>query len=323
VNDLHAVQKKRAPAWGLCVLAVSLIAACKTPEPDSGKQAAPANVVQQHSPPPASVPNVPLPQASSNPQAAQAGAPAGPQARAQPAVPGSASPQAGTPSAANPLISPVAMSALQRMGNYLRSLKAFEIQAITNTDEVVEPGLKVQLDGTVKMQVRRPDGLHMTIDSDRKQRELFFDGKNFTLYSPRLNFYAVTPAPGTLGELFESLAAYDIEMPLADLFLWGTDRSPEEDVKLALPVGPATIDGKKADHYLIGREDVSWQVWIQQGNQPLPIKMVITNLAVPQQPQHVTVMRWNLAPTLDDKRFVYTPGKDAVRIPLRAPAAAR
>lgn len=208
------------------------------------------------------------------------------------------------------------------MGAYLRSLNAFEIEAVTATDEVVEPGLKAQLEGKARMQVRRPDRLHLSVVSDRKQREMLYDGKNFSLVAPRLKYYATTAAPPTLKALVESLAAYDIDMPLADLFLWGTERMPRERIKEAIAMGPATIDGIPTEHYLFGEDDVSWQVWIQKGDRPLPRKLVITTLSEPQQPQHVAWMRWNTSPSLDDTRFVYKPPKDAIRIPLRPPPAA-
>ncbi len=219
------------------------------------------------------------------------------------------------------MIDPAAIQALERMGAYLRLLEAFEVQASTSTDQVVEPGLKAQFDGKATLQVMRPDRLYLLTTSDRKQRELYFDGKNFTLVAPRLKYYAVTPAPPTLGGLYDTLSEYGIEMPLADLFLWGAARSPKEGVTLAIAMGPAMVEGVQTEHYLIGEKDVSWQVWIAKGKEPLPRKLVITTLSEPQQPQYVARLRWNTAPVLDKRRFEYHPGPDAVRIRQVPPAA--
>jgi hypothetical protein len=299
VDIPFASLRSPGPILLLACVAVSVLAGCKSTASQSPKAEQQPTVVAQSSAPPASVPNVPL---------------ASPPAAAQPTPRSSDEGQ---------LINPSAMQALDRMGAYLRTLNAFEIQAFTTTDEVVDSGLKIQLDGTVRMQVKRPDRLRMLISSDRKQRELYFDGKNFTLVAPRVKYYAVTPAPPTLAALFDTLESYDIEMPLGDLFLWGSDRSSKDDVRLAMPMGPAMIDGSATDHYLIGQDDVSWQVWIQKGDKPLPRKLVITTLSEPQQPQFTVLIRWNTAPRLDDKSFTYAPGKDAVRIPLRPPQASR
>jgi len=47
----------------------------------------------------------------------------------------------------NSLIEPEAMAALTNMGGYLRSLKAFQVDAVTSAEDVLEDGQKVQFGG--------------------------------------------------------------------------------------------------------------------------------------------------------------------------------
>ena len=103
-------------------------------------------------------------------------------------------------------------------------------------------------------------------------------------------------------------------MPLADLFAWGTDRSPAANLKGAINLGPSMVKGVKCDHYAFHQADVDWELWIEQGPQPLPRKMVITTTTEKTQPQHVAVLTWDLSPRLDESMFTFTPPATAHRI---------
>jgi hypothetical protein len=201
------------------------------------------------------------------------------------------------------------------MGAFLRSQRAMIITARTTTDEVLDNGQKVQRNGVATLRMSRPDRLRADVSSDRRNEQLFYDGKTFTIYQPSLGYYGSFNAPPTLAQLVdEAEQRYGIDMPLADLFAWGTARSPAANVKGAIDLGPSMVDGVKCEHYAFHQADVDWEIWIQQGPQPLPRKMVITTTTEKTQPQHVAVMSWDLSPRLDDSMFTFTPPATAQRI---------
>jgi hypothetical protein len=226
----------------------------------------------------------------------------------------------GTPAAPESAVAvaPEAISALEDMGKYLRSLKAFAVTSTTLTDEIVGDGIKLQFGGTASLKVRRPDRLQAETVSDRKQRKIYYDGKKITLYGARVKYYATVPAPPTVGETIDILAKkYGVAMPLVDLFYWGTDAAPTDGIKFAAYIGPATIDGVKTDQFVFRQEGIDWQIWIQQGATPVPRKLVITTTSEPTHPDYIATMRWDLAPKLDDKVFAFKPPSGAMRIPLQ------
>ena len=215
-----------------------------------------------------------------------------------------------------------AIDALKSMGAYLRTLKAFGLRSETTTDEVLDNGQKVQFGGTVDYLVRKPNGMRAEVVSDRKQRQYFYDGKTVTVYGPTNRYYASAAAPPTITELLQVLdQKYDVDLPLADLFLWGTDKDGMDDIKSAINIGPSRIGGVDCDHYVFRQADVDWQIWIERGKTPLPRKLVITTTSEPTQPQYVAVLKWDLNPKLNDKTFTFVPPKGAQRIVLATAAA--
>lgn len=252
--------------------------------------------------------------------AQEAPAPAPPPAPEAPATqaPATQAPAAAQPAAGPQTIEPEAMSALEHMGAYLRTLRSFEVAARSTTENVMDDGFKLQFDGQAELKVRRPDRLRVDITTDRKQRQIYYDGKAVTVYAPRVKYYASVAAPPTLRATIEVLTKkYGIELPLADLFYWGTDEAPLAEIKAARYIGPATVDGKPADQFAFRQEGVDWQVWIQRGKAPLPLKMAITSREQPAAPTHSAWLRWNLAPHLSETTFVFKPPPGSMKIVMQ------
>lgn len=232
----------------------------------------------------------------------------------------SASAKAGstsTTTAASAAVDPRAVAALEKMGTYLRTLKQFSVHGDSTYDLVVDNGQKLQFPGTIEYRVRAPNALAIDLKTDRKDRQLFYDGKQLTVYGAKTGYYATVDAPATTRELLAIIEDdYGIELPLVDLFLWGTDKTSTSALTWATFVGPARINGTATDHYAFRQEGVDWQVWIEQGSKPLPRRMVITTTDEPSQPQYVSTLTWNTNATFKDSTFTFAPPKDAKRIQM-------
>ena len=224
---------------------------------------------------------------------------------------------AAAPSASASPVEPQAVAALQKMGKYLRSLKSFSVHGDTTLDVVTEDGQKLQFPGSVDYKVRTPNDLQLSWKTDRKERELYYDGKTLTVYGPKNKYYATVDAPPTLRDLLtDARDRYGIELPLPDLFLWGTDEAPVSDLKAATFVGPARIDGSVTEQYAFRQDGVDWQLWLEVGDKPLPRRLVITTTDDPAQPQYSTTLTWNTNASFKDSAFTFVPPKDAAKIEL-------
>ena len=214
-------------------------------------------------------------------------------------------------------VDPDAVDAVKKMGAYLRSLKAFQVIGNITHDDVLDDGLIVKSDSKVDMLVATPNRMRVEVTSDEKDRIYFYDGKNFTIFAKLVNYYATAPAPPTIVELFKKAEEkYDIDLPLIDLFKWGTNEDDINKIKTAVDVGPATVEGVTCEQYAFHQEGVDWQIWIQLGQYPLPRRLVITTLTDDARPQHSITMSWNLAPSFNDEAFTFYPPEDAKRIIL-------
>jgi hypothetical protein len=212
-----------------------------------------------------------------------------------------------------------AIGALKDMSNYLMTANTMEIHTVGSLDVVTNNGQRIQLDGTTTYKVRKPNGFVIDYNSDIKSRRFIYDGKTFTVSSPKLGYYASVPAPATNKEVLDTIYnKFGISLPLEDLFRWG-DGSNDDRIKAlqsAYKVGTATIDGAETDHYAFREADVDWEVWIQQGDQPLPRKLVIIDRNDPARPTFISRISWKLNPAFTDADFTFVPDANAKKIQL-------
>lgn len=210
-----------------------------------------------------------------------------------------------------------AMDALTAMGNYLNTLKSFTVSSTVSMDEVLLTGQKILVTGTTEMTARLPDRLRgaAKIEELNRDVEYFYDGQSFTIFGHDTKYYASFSAPATISELLNvAQERYNIEIPLRDLFWWGTEKARVDDIQSAFFIDTSRVDGTTCKHYAFRQEDVDWQVWIEDGSTPLPRRLVITSKLENGQPQFTSTMQWNTAPELSDSAFTFTPPDGAQQI---------
>jgi hypothetical protein len=224
---------------------------------------------------------------------------------------------AGTAQPAANVVNPGAIQALKDMGAYLQALKRFQVSTELTGERVLVNGQKLQHTATADLDVQGPNKLRARMLSARSERELVYDGKTFTLYAPAQKYYSTVEFVGTLGAMIDRLEEkYGVELPMQDLFRFGTPAASFDKVESAMNAGQDFVGKDLCDHYAFRQDKIDWQIWITAGSKPLPRKIVITNRADEARPQSVTLMRWNLKPTFKDSVFKFTPPKGATKIEI-------
>ena len=217
------------------------------------------------------------------------------------------------------VIEDIAIDALKEMSTFLSSANTMRIVSNGSLDVVTNNGQRIQLDGTTTYKVRKPAGFVIDYESDVKSRRFIYDGKDFTVYSPKLGYYSTVKAPATNRDVLKTIYdKFGIALPLEDLFRWADDSNDDrlKALKSAYDVGPATIDGVLTDHYAFREDDVDWEIWIQNGDQPFPRKLVIVDRNDPAKPTFVARLQWQLNPAYSDADFAFVPDANAKKIQM-------
>ncbi|SIO21128.1 DUF2092 domain-containing protein [Paraburkholderia phenazinium] len=225
------------------------------------------------------------------------------------------------PAQAQAEMQPQAVDALNKLGNYLRSLKSFRIQADSVTDAVLTTGQNVGFLHRTEMSVQRPNKVRVVVTGSRAPKGLIYDGRTFVLFNDTHHFYSKVPAPPTIRQLItDADEKYGVQLPLVDLFYWGEQSDDEKSLTSALFIGLDKVDGKWCNHYAYQQPGLDWELWIQSGSRPLPCRFVVTDTTQPSRPQHAVNYQWTLNPTFEAGTFTFRPGPDARQIPMRPPA---
>ncbi len=88
------------------------------------------------------------------------------------------------------------MDALNAMGTYLRTLQAFQVQAVLATDDVTDDGQTIQFATNVDLLVSKPNRMRLQVTGDETNRLYLYDGKNFTIYGRIGKLLRNSPRPG-------------------------------------------------------------------------------------------------------------------------------
>jgi len=215
-------------------------------------------------------------------------------------------------------VDPASVQALKDMGTYLRSMKRYSVSTELTGERVLSDGQKLQHTAAAKLDVASPNMLRARMSTLLSQREIYYDGKTATLYTPQQKSYSSVEFKEPLGGLVSRLEErYGVEIPLYDLFTWGTPAAALDKIESAMNAGQDFVGGDLCNHYAFRQGNIDWQIWITAGSKPLPRKLVITNRGDEARPQSVTLMDWQLHPGFKDAIFKFAPPKGSTAVELR------
>jgi hypothetical protein len=214
-------------------------------------------------------------------------------------------------------VEPGAIDALAKMSAYLRTLEAFQVSLQSWRDDVDVYGQLITLSGDATYKVRRPDAMTIDLASPAMTRRYVYDGKTVTVFDPKTGYYAKIQAPSTIRATLDlAEQKYGVSLPLADLFTWaeGDDRAKAQTS--AHYVGKVQIGGQSANQYAFRQPGIDWQVWIADGDKPLPLRVAITASKDPARPKFEADLTWDAAPQFAQDTFVFTPPANARAIDI-------
>ncbi|MCU0604791.1 MAG: DUF2092 domain-containing protein [Desulfobacterales bacterium] len=224
---------------------------------------------------------------------------------------------------------PKAMEILMRMANYLAKAPFLRVTVLSSYDAIQEDGEVIEFGDRRRFELQRPDRLRVEVErSDGDKGELIFDGKAITAYRPADNLYAVIEKPGTVDAVMVYVVKdLQIPVPLARMFTTTFPQQMEKLVKSIAYVETNRLFDVPTDHLAVRGDEADFQIWIAQGDAPLPRRVIITYKNAPGEPQFRAMLNdWSLA-AADAGRFAFSVPAGAEKVPFivrgssRRPAA--
>jgi hypothetical protein len=229
-----------------------------------------------------------------------------------------AAPQApaGQASTAAPAAAPGALAAgtderaaraiLMRMADYLSRLPAFSMRIDSSYDVVQASGQKIEFGERRQLILNRPNRLRVDTErSDGHRTAAVFSGKELVLVDVTGKAYASTPQPGALDDsILHLVSDLRMRLPLAMLFMSRLPAEIERRVRSVDYVERTALFGVPAHHLAARGDTVDMQVWVSEGAQPLPLRIVLTYKDEPGQPEfRAQFADWNVAPAIGEATF--------------------
>ncbi len=223
-------------------------------------------------------------------------------------------PAADTPSGVK--VDPKADKCLRAMANYLGGLKTFSFQVEMFFDIVQDDGLKLQFSNQRKESVRRPDKVFSETTGDTANSSFYYDGKTVTVHDRARKTYATEKVPGTIDAMLDDLHdRFGIEHPMADFLFADPYKVLMENAESGYYVGENYVGKTKCHHLAFRQRLLDWQIWIENGDKPLPRKFLITFKRQIDEPQFLALIHhWDVNPELNDSVFEFQPPPDVQKV---------
>ena len=227
--------------------------------------------------------------------------------------------------AAAPAVAEPADRLIKEMSAYIGSANELTFHADVTFDHVLPSGQKLQFSAAEDVVLKRPGGLYVEWNGDLGARQFWYDGKSVTLYDPAMPFYASDSAPPELDNMLEQLVPkLDFAPPLADLLYRDPYKTVRGNIQYGFDLGQSDVNGRNCRTLAFVEKDIDWQIWIENGPQPTPCKLVITYKNQPAQPQFAAVFSdWDFAPRIDPVVFTPELPPGTEKIPFATKTAAK
>jgi len=200
----------------------------------------------------------------------------------------------------------LARETLMRMAAYLAGAEKYSVRLRAGYDTVQKSGQKIEFNEARIITLSRPDKLRVEgVRSDGARTLVVFGGKEITLVDAAHKVYATTAQPGTIDQsIVHFVVGLGMRLPLSLMLMSRMPAEMDARVTSVDYVERTNIFGAPSHHLAARTKDIDFQVWVADGDKPLPLRVVLTYKTAPGQPQfRAQFSDWNFAPAINDATF--------------------
>ncbi len=205
----------------------------------------------------------------------------------------------------SPNIDSEAAAVLQSMSNYLGSRSDYSFKADIMYDVVLGSGQKIQYGAEAVAYLTKPNKLAVSYITERGGYKLWYTAGQATILEVPENDYATAALPGTVDQALNKLSdEYGFDPVLSEFLFINTFKVLTKNVTSGVSFGASRVSGAMCRHLIFREKDIDWQIWIEDGNRPVPRKLVITYKNRPESPQFIALIKdWVSDKTIRDAAY--------------------
>jgi hypothetical protein len=214
---------------------------------------------------------------------------------------------------------------LMRMAAFMAGSPNFSVNVASNYDVLQASGQKIEFGERRSVLVNRPNRLRVDTErSDGTKTSAVFTGSELVLVDASHKVYATEPQAGNLDEsILHFVSDLGMRFPLAALLMSRLPLEFERRVRSIDYVEQTGILGPPTHHLAARGDTVDFQVWVRDGPEPVPVRVVLTYKLEPGQPEfRAQFTDWNLAPAIAEGTFRPRIPEGATKILFTAQLAA-
>ncbi len=219
-------------------------------------------------------------------------------------------------------IDPEAEKTIRAMSDFLAAQTSFTFEAEV-LDETVYgggdgdwdlPAEKISAVRHVSGTVQRPGSFLVAIDDPAGGRAVVFDGQTITVSDLGANAFVRKDFSGSIDEAIDLLReTYRSDPPLSDLLESNLYDTHMDGVSAASHLGLTRLRGQDVHHLAFASEGMDWQVWVADGDQPVPVLLQITRRAELYWPVYQAWFTdWSFGPAIEADTFAFEVPEGAI-----------
>lgn len=209
-----------------------------------------------------------------------------------------------------------AIEVLKQMAAYKKSLNQVILRGVSFTDARLSAGLIVSNSEEIQMSISRPGSLRINSFDGVATKGLYFHDGLLTVYNSERKLYAQASIPeeieAAVGFALETLG---VEAPLMDfIYQDASTHLIGSDETILYLTDKSRIGGKDCHHLAIRGAEFDVQLWVEEGDRPLPRKIMITSKWEGGSPRFVANLSWETDPEFKPGFFEFKAPEGATKI---------
>jgi len=209
-----------------------------------------------------------------------------------------------------------AIEVLKHMAAYKTTFDQVVIKGVTFTDARLGAGLMVSNSEEVHVSMSRPGSILINTFDGESNKGLYFHNGLLTVFDSANKLYAQATIPNEIDTALEfALEELDVEAPMMDLLFKDTSTQLiGSDETILYLTDKSRVGGTDCHQIAIRGPETDVQLWVEEGDHPLPLKIMITSKWEGGTPRLVANLHWETDPEFKPGLFEFKAPEGAMKI---------